>query len=141
MRLHSLHRLSAADALRLPYYAAGIQAGFPSPAADYLQDRLSLDDLCIRHPAATFFARAQGDSMEPEIHSGDLLIIDRSLHPGHGDICVCVLDSELCVKRLHTRGQTLELHSHNPDYAPIRVSPEQGFEIWGVVTHCLHQVR
>lgn len=127
--------------VRLPYYQAPVQAGFPSPAADYLQDQLSLDEFCVQHPAATFFARAQGDSMEPEIHDGDLLVIDRSLNAGSGDTCVCVLDGELCVKQLHQHIDGVELCSLNSNYPPLKVQPEQSFEIWGVVTYCLHQVR
>lgn len=141
MLVHPLLRASSSQPVRRPYYQAPVQAGFPSPAADYLQDRLSLDELCVQHPAATFFARAQGDSMEPEIHDGDLLVIDRSLHAGSGDTCVCVLDGELCVKQFHQHPGGVELRSLNAHYPPLKVLAEQSFEIWGVVTHCLHQVR
>ncbi len=141
MPVLDLYRPKPEAAVRRPFYRAPIQAGFPSPAADYLQDRLSLDELCVRHPAATFFARAQGDSMEPEIHDGDLLVIDRSLTAGSGDICICVLDGELCVKQLRQWHERLELCSLNPAYAPISIEAERDFELWGVVTHCLHQVR
>ncbi len=104
----------------LPFYKSPAACGFTSPAADYLQETLSLDQLLIRHPAATFFARAQGRSMEGAgIFDGDLLIIDRSLNPRDGDVILTLLDGELIVKRLVYRNTKPELHSENPTIHPF----------------------
>lgn len=113
-------------------------AGLPTPGAG--QQHTTLDDLCVQN-VATFFARAQGHSMEPEIHNGDLLIIDRSRNAAPGKTCVFVLEGGLCVKQYHPQVGQVELRSVNPDYPPIKVLPDQDLEIWGVVTHSLRQFR
>ena len=126
----------------LPFYQSPAACGFTSPAADYLQDTLSLDQLLIRHPAATFFARAQGRSMEGAgIFDGDILIIDRSLTPGDGDVILALLDGELIVKRLVYCHGKPELHSENPDYPAIKLDSEEGLNVWGVVTEVIHHLR
>lgn len=126
----------------LPFYQSPAACGFTSPAADYLQETLSLDQLLIRHPAATFFARAQGRSMEGAgIFDGDLLIIDRSLNPRDGDVILTLLDGELIVKRLVYRNNKPELHSENPDYPPVKLNSEQEVNVWGVVTEVIHHLR
>lgn len=125
-----------------PFYPCPAACGFPSPAADYLEDRLSLDQLLIQHPAATFFARAQGCSMiGTGIHDGDLLIIDRSLTARSGDIVIALLDGELLVKRLKLNNKKAELHSEHPDYPPVRLTAEQELDVWGVVTQVIHELR
>ncbi|GAA4650679.1 translesion error-prone DNA polymerase V autoproteolytic subunit [Kistimonas scapharcae] len=125
-----------------PYYACPAACGFPSPAADYLEDRLSLDQLLVEHPAATFFARAQGDSMlGAGIHDGDLLIIDRALTAQDGDIIIALLDGELLVKRLYRRHGRVELHSENTDYSPIIMDGDATLDVWGVVIHVIHSLR
>ncbi|WP_299730059.1 translesion error-prone DNA polymerase V autoproteolytic subunit [uncultured Endozoicomonas sp.] len=128
--------------LKYPFYQSPAACGFTSPAADYLQDTLSLDQLLIRHPAATFFARAQGCSMEGAgIFDGDILIIDRSLTPGDGDVILTLLDGELIVKRLVYRNGKPRLHSEHPDYPPIKLNNEQSLNVWGVVTEVIHHLR
>ncbi|MBT7942156.1 MAG: translesion error-prone DNA polymerase V autoproteolytic subunit, partial [Alphaproteobacteria bacterium] len=88
----------------LPFFATAVQAGFPSPADDYMEGALDLNEHLIRRPAATFFLRVLGDSMTGAgIHSGDLLIVDRSIHPIDGHIVIAVIDGELTVKRLSRR--------------------------------------
>ena len=132
----------AAISAQHPYYACPAACGFPSPAADYLEDRLSLDQLLIEHPAATFFARAQGDSMlGAGIHDGDLLIIDRALTARDGDIIIALLDGELLVKRLYRRHGRVALHSENPDYSPITLDGDATLDLWGVVIHVIHPLR
>ena len=128
--------------VRLPFYQSPAACGFPSPAADYLEGRLSLDQLLIEHPAATFFARAQGYSMTGAgIHDGDLLIIDRALTPQSGDIIIALLDGELLVKRLVLCNGGIELHSEHEDYPELRLSEYQQLDVWGVVTQVIHSLR
>ena len=86
----------------LPLYASKVQAGFPSPADDFMEGRLDLNQHLVKHPTATFFVRVSGDSMiEAGIHPDDILVVDRSLEPRHGKIVIAALDGELTVKRLH----------------------------------------
>lgn len=125
--------------LALPFFAASVPAGFPSPADDYLEGALDLNEHLIRRPAATFFLRVLGDSMTGAgIHSGDLLIVDRSVHPGDGKIVIAVIDGELTVKRLHRRRGRIRLLAENPRYPPIDINDEQNLYIWGVVVHAIH---
>ena len=124
-----------------PLYSHSISAGFPSPADDYIEDRLDLNELLIDNKAATFFLRVKGDSMiHAGIHHGDIIVVDRSLQPVHRAVVVAVVDGELTVKRLIIFGDTTELHAENPKYAPIRLQEGQELTIWGVVTSSVHQV-
>ena len=124
-----------------PVFLERVPAGFPSPAGDYMEGKLDLNQYLIKHPAATFFVRVSGDSMtEAGIHSGDLLIVDRSLEPTDGNIVIAALDGDLTVKRLERRKGKLRLLAANEDYDPLEVSEEQSFEIWGVVTNVIHSL-
>lgn len=127
--------------LSLPLFGHKIAAGFPSPADDYVEDRIDLNQHLIRHQEATFFLRVKGDSMlGAGIHDGDLLIVDRALDPVDGKIVIAVLDGELTVKRLERKKGRLRLLPENPAYPPIEVKNEQDLVIWGVVTHVIHGV-
>ena len=128
--------------LLTPLYSHSISAGFPSPADDYIEDKLDLNELLVTNKPATFFLRVKGDSMlNAGIHHGDMIVVDRSLQPGHRSIVVAVVDGELTVKRLITRGGVTELHAENAKYAPIRMQEGQELTIWGVVTSSVHQVK
>ena len=125
-----------------PLYSHSISAGFPSPADDYIEDRLDLNELLVKNKPATFFLRVKGDSMmNAGIHHGDIIVVDRSLQPAHRSIVVAVVDGELTVKRLITVNGSAELHAENPKYAPIRLQEGQELSIWGVVTSAVHQVK
>jgi len=125
-----------------PLYSHSISAGFPSPADDYIQDRLDLNQLLVNNKAATFFLRVKGDSMvNAGIHHGDIIVVDRSVQPAPRSIVVAVVDGELTVKRLITRNGSAELHAENPKYAPICLQEGQELTIWGVVTSSVHQVK
>lgn len=125
-----------------PMYSHSISAGFPSPADDYIEDRLDLNTLLVNNKAATFFLRVKGDSMlNAGIHHGDIIVVDRSVQPMHRSIVVAVVDGELTVKRLISRTGVTELHAENPKYLPIRLQEGQELTIWGVVTSSVHQVR
>lgn len=118
--------------MKLTLFGETVPAGFPSPADDYKEDALSLDEHLISHPAATFLARASGDSMQGVgIYDQDLLIIDRSLTPRTGHVVIAAIDGELCCKKIDVEGK--RLLSANKDYAPIQLSQEQDVIIEGVV--------
>lgn len=124
----------------LPLFGETCQAGFPSPATDYVEKTLDLNELCIRHPSATFFVRAEGESMiESGIHSGDLLVVDKAETPAHGDIVIASINGEFTVKKLCTH-PVLCLQPMNPAYQPIFMEPDD-LEIFGVVIHALHTFR
>ena len=123
----------------LPVFLGRLPAGFPSPADDYIEGKLDLNRHLIKHPAATFFVRVSGDSMiEAGIHTGDILVVDRSLEAVDGNVIVAALDGELTVKRLSREGVTLRLLPANKDYQAIEIRTQQTFEIWGVVTNVIH---
>ncbi len=127
------------SSLRLPLYLAKVPAGFPSPADDFLDKRLDLNEHLVKHPAATFFVKVQGSSMiQAGIHAGDILIVDRALEPADKRIVVAAVNGELTVKRLRKRKDKVFLASENPDFREMEVTPEMGFEVWGVVTHVIH---
>lgn len=130
--------MSVVEAL-LPYYNS-VQAGFPSPADDYLEDPLSLDAHVIKNKSATFFVRVEGDSMiGAGIYDGCILVVDRSLPAQQHDVVVAILDNAFLVKRLKYTQQGLQLLSAHPDYEPIVVAAEEDIRIWGVVTYIVHE--
>tara|TARA_R110002167_G_scaffold51995_3_gene150430 strand:+ start:1228 stop:1653 length:426 start_codon:yes stop_codon:yes gene_type:complete len=121
-----------ASELPLPLYGSRVAAGFPSPADDYLEAKLDLNSHLIKHPSATFFARAEGDSMRGRgIYPGDLLIIDRSIQPKHGYTIIAALHGELTCKILDTQQRCLVAANRN--YAPMPITEDSGFSIEGVV--------
>jgi DNA polymerase V len=125
----------------IPLYGVSVAAGFPSPADDYIEKRLDLNELLINKPAATFFVRAEGESMlGAGIHPDDILVVDRSVHASVGKIVVCALDGELTVKRLRSKEGKLVLAPENPDYPDIPIKEEVEMVIWGVVTSVIHNV-
>lgn len=124
----------------IPLFAASVQAGFPSPAEDFIEAELDLNTLLIPRPAATFFVRVKGSSMEGAgIFEGDILIVDRSLSPSHGKIVIAVIQGELTVKRIHLIGGELSLLPENPRFPPIKIRPDEDFHIWGVVSYVIHK--
>lgn len=124
----------------LPLFPCGVSAGFPSPADDYIDRRLDLNELLIPHPAASFFVRVAGDSMTgAAINDGDLLIVDRSLEAVNGRIVIAVVDGELTVKRFRRRGGVCRLEAENPAYPALEFGEGARCEIWGVVTAVIHR--
>ncbi len=120
---------------------SGISAGFPSPADDFKEERLSLDVELVRNKEATFFARVSGQSMiGAGLDDNDLLVIDRSLSASHNKIAVCFLDGEFTVKRLKVEGGEVWLQPENPKYDPIQVTDDNDFVIWGIVTNVIKRV-
>ena len=121
--------------------SSGISAGFPSPAGDFKQDRISLDKELIKNKEATFFARVSGQSMVGAgLDNNDLLVIDRSLEPTNNKIAVCLIDGEFTVKRLKVENGRLWLKPENLDYKPIEITEQNQFIIWGIVTNVIKKV-
>jgi DNA polymerase V len=121
--------------IHVPLFSHKVTAGFPSPADDYIEGRLSLDEHLIQHKDATFFVRAKGNSMVGAgIFDGDLLVVDKSLNPSSGDIVIAIVDGDLTVKRLIKRGATITLKPENPRYKEIEFKDGQELQVWGVVT-------
>ncbi len=138
------------EELRLPLVGGSVEAGlpgFPSPADDFIERSLDLNEQLVTNPIATFFVRASGHSMDGAgIHDGDLLIVDRSATPSHGSIVVAVIDGGLTVKRLSKRGTMASLLPEPSDvdqgaYVPIEVGPDTDATIWGVVTWSVHRLQ
>lgn len=142
MKIIEVGILDSSAALPLPLASMPIPAGtgFPSPADDFIEETLDLNKLLIRRPAATYFARAVGESMTGAgIYSGDYLIVDRSIEHVHNRIIVAWLHGEFIVKRYHyDKSRTRAfLISENKDYPPQEITPEMDFRIWGVVTYSI----
>ena len=118
-----------------------VPAGFPSPADDYVERRLSLDEHLVQHKESTFFMRVAGHSMRDlGIFDGDLLVVDRSVPAAHGCVVVAVIDGEFTVKQLLYTPQGKVLRAAHPDYPEIVITAEQDFSIWGVVQWNVHRL-
>ncbi len=136
-----IFKCDTTNSLELPLFLSKIRAGFPSPADDFLDKKLDLNDFLIKHPASTFFVKVKGDSMiKAGINSGDILVVDRSLEPKDKKIVVAVVNGEFTVKRVQKKASKLFLISENDDYAPIEIKEGTDFEVWGVVLHVIHSV-
>lgn len=136
--------ISIADtsqSLPCPFFTYSVPAGFPSPAQSYAERALDLNEYCIKHPAATYFVRVQGDSMiGANIHHGNILIVDRALTPKHGDIVIAGFHGELTVKRLELH-PIIRLVAMNPAYPAITLPENTELDLHGVVTHALHSFK
>ena len=119
----------------------GISAGFPSPADDFKEFKISLDKTLVKNKEATFYAKVSGQSMVGAgIDDGDLLVVDKSLDPKHNNIAVCFIDGEFTVKRLKVSGNDVYLQPENPSYKAIKVTDDNNFQVWGIVTHVIKKV-
>jgi len=124
---------------RQSLFEAKVSAGFPSPAADYEEDKLDLNRYLIKNPAATFFVRVTGDSMMGAgIHSDDLLVVDRSLEPKDKSVVIAVIDGELTVKRIRIGNKKITLEPENENYSVQQITEDTDFQVWGVVTNVIH---
>jgi len=128
--------------LKLPLFSAKVQAGFPSPADDHLERSIDLNEELIRNPASTFFVRVKGESMrDAGIHTGDILVVDRSLAPSDRRIVVAMIDGEFTVKRFRNLEGNVFLEAANDKFPRIELSGDQELVIWGVVAFVIHQAR
>lgn len=134
-------KTNSKESFETPFLDIGISAGFPSPAEDFKEQRLSLDNELIKNKEATFFARVSGQSMiGAGLDDNDLLVIDRSLEPTNNKIAVCFLDGEFTVKRLRVSKEGIWLKPENPDYPIIKITEDNNFIIWGIVTNVIKKV-
>lgn len=123
----------------LPFYISTVPAGFPSPAEDYAEESLDINDYLVQHPAATYYVRVKGDSMTGVgIHDGDLLVVDRSLRATNGNIVLAVVNGEVTVKRLVQHRDRYILQAENPAYPPIHLPDGSELQVWGVVNYVIH---
>lgn len=128
--------------LSIPSFLSAIKAGFPSPAEDYIEKKLDINELVVQHPAATFFVKVEGDSMiEAGIFSGDILVVDRSIEAKSGKIVVAIVNGEFTVKRLKIDSKGVYLLPENPKYPPIHVGEGTECSIWGVVSYIIHKAN
>ena len=125
-----------------PLMSHSVRAGFPSPADDYVEKRIDLNEELIQHREATFFLRVRGYSMlGAGIGDGDELIVDRAIKPTHGRIVIAAVDGELTVKRFYQLNGVVKLVAENPEYADLELKDGQEMVIWGVVTRIIKSVR
>ena len=125
-----------------PVFLDSVSAGFPSPATDYMENKLDLNEYLIKHPAATFIVKAKGSSMtDANIFSGDLLIVDRSVSPKNNDIVIASIFGDLTVKKLQKKEDSFFLLSANSNYPSIQVKEEMECFIWGVITYIIHEAN
>tara|TARA_Y100000590_G_scaffold469858_1_gene660196 strand:+ start:534 stop:920 length:387 start_codon:yes stop_codon:yes gene_type:complete len=127
--------------MKVTLYLNSVCAGFPSPANDYLEGEIDLNRYLIKNPLATFIVKSQGNSMlQAGIHSGDLLIVDRSIKAKNNSIVVASVDGDLIVKRIKISGKKYLLASDNKTYKDIKINNESDIFIWGTVTKVIHNV-
>lgn len=141
LRVTSVSQLEAKEHNTVPLYLCRISAGFPSPASDYVERDIDLNEWLITNKLATYVVRVEGDSMTGEIHHEDRLIVDRSLEPRHRDVVVACVDGEMLVKRLSIAEGRCFLVAENPEYPAIELNGDREMVIWGVVTHSIHRLR
>ena len=127
--------------IELPFITAGIKAGFPSPAADFDENKISLDAVLVKNRETTFYAKASGTSMiGAGIDDGDIMVIDRSLEPKNNKVAVCLLDGEFTVKRIKITKEEVFLMPENKLFEPIKITDENQLVIWGIVTYVIKKV-
>ena len=126
---------AGAPRLELPLDQVRVSAGFPSPAADYEDKRLDINEYLVRNPVSTFFFSVEGDSMQgAEIFDGDILVVDKSIRPRHGHIVIAFVDGQRLVKRLYQRNGRTALLAENPHYPALEIREGMELVVWGVVT-------
>ncbi len=128
--------------ITLPFFNTSIPAGFPAPALDSAEEQIDLSRILQPNPASSFIIRVKGDSMtDASIPDGCMAIVDRSIRPSTGDIVVAALNGEYTVKRLVKAGRSWVLHPENPFYKPIVITEDTDFQVWGVVTSVIVDMR
>jgi DNA polymerase V len=129
------------NAKEFPFIADGIKAGFPSPAADFDETKISIEQLVVKNETATFYAKANGNSMiGAGIDDGDILVIDRSIEPTDNKIAVCFIDGDFTIKRIKIEEDCIYLQPENPKFKSIKVTEDNDLIIWGIVTYVVKKV-
>lgn len=142
MKITSIAKPKPGKKIPLNIFLSPVQAGFPSPAEEHIDKTIDLNELLIRHKEATFFVRVEGESMQDaNIHTGDVLIIDRSLEAKPDDIILAVINGEFTVKRLVVYNGEAFLQPENPRFAKMKIEPDADFQVWGVVTYVIHKAK
>ncbi len=137
-----IYKADTTSSLPLPIADEGIRAGFPSPAQDFMDLSIDLNQELVKHPSSTFYGRVKGDSMmDAGVHDGDVLIIDKSLEPKDGDMAVCFIDGEFTIKYIKIEEKVIWLVPANKNFQPIRVTEDNNFLIWGIVTYCITRIN
>ena len=137
--INSIYIPDQTTTYELPLFMVPVTAGFPSPAEDYIEGKLDLNQYLIKHPAATFFVKVTGNSMiDAGIHPGDIVIVDRALEAVDNKVVIAVINGELTVKRLRKIKGDIFLVPENSNYQAIQIKDGMSFEIWGVVTNVIH---
>lgn len=140
--VEKIYRFKSEKKVKVPLFTVGISAGFPSPADDFIEKKLDLNEHLIKHPAATFFVRVSGDSMKNAgINSGDILVVDRAEKPADNKVVVALLNGEFAVKRVKKNKNKLFLLPENNRYKPLEITKEMDFEVWGLVIYVIHQPK
>ncbi len=141
MKVTNIFSFGNTTQLELPLFSSKVPAGFPSPADDFIERSLDLNEFLIKHPAATFFVKVEGESMiGAGIHSEDILIVDRALNPEDKKIVIAILNGELTVKRLRKQNGRIFLEAENQAFSTREITDTNDFQIWGVVTYVIHAV-
>lgn len=127
--------------LKIPFIKEGVSAGFPSPAADFMETNIDLNKELSENPLATFYIKVKGNSMiDAGINDKDVLVVDRSLEPQNNKIAICFIDGEFTVKRILIEKESLYLVPENPNYPPIKITEDNELIIWGIVTYVIKKV-
>ncbi len=127
--------------IKIPFMTEGVSAGFPSPAADFMENNIDLNKELSENPLATFYIKVKGNSMiDAGINDKDVLVVDRSLEPQNHKIAICFIDGEFNVKRIQLEKECLYLMPENENYPPIKVTEENELIIWGIVTYVIKKV-
>lgn len=127
--------------IQIPYITEGVSAGFPSPAADFMETNIDLNKELSENPLATFYIKVKGNSMiDAGINDKDVLVVDRSLEPQNNKIAICCIDGEFTVKRIQVEKDCLYLMPENQSYEPIKVTEENQLIIWGMVTYVIKKI-
>ena len=127
--------------LKIPFIKEGVSAGFPSPAADFMETNIDLNKELSENQLATFYIKVKGNSMiDAGINDKDVLVVDRSLEPKNNKIAICFIDGEFTVKRILVEKECLYLMPENPNYSPIKITEENELIIWGIVTYVIKKV-
>ena len=138
----SFHSFSDLNLDEIKLAEPSVAAGFPSPADDFVEMEINLQDYIVKNKEATFCVKVEGTSMtKAGINSGDIMIVDRSLYPKHNDIVLAVNDGEFTVKRIAVNDDSLYLVPENDSFSPIKITESMNFQVWGVITHIIHKAR
>jgi DNA polymerase V len=137
----TLHLPNYKSETRISFIADEVSAGFPSPAADFMENSIDLNKELSDNPLATFYIKVKGNSMiDAGINDKDVLVVDRSLEPQHNKIAICFIDGEFTVKRIKLKDNTLQLAPENKNYEPIYITEENQLIIWGIVTYVIKKI-